>query len=147
MHTKRLSFLACAVTAACWLVSVFPATAAVTRGTVQLPADAPNVQRLGYVTKTLPNGAFGYVVPVDPGATNHQYSLKLDSGATGTEDLDVFFYYSLDGMGDPCPLARDRAQHGDTETGTVCPNNDQRKARYAVVVLNAGAMARFSLSL
>ncbi len=143
---KLIGLLAGAVLALC---SVAPASGDATsvNGIVRLPAGVPNLQRMGHITKTLPNGAFGYVLRLGPGATNSTYTLTLREGATKVENLDVYFYYALDGFGDPCPIARDVVQSGNTETGTVCPTSGPKKAGYAIVVLNSGAMGKFSLTI
>lgn len=140
---KRIVPLAGAVLALC---SLAPARAGTdVSGFVRAPAAAPNAQRVGSITGSLPNGTLGYVVELPSSATNKRYELTLTGGATTLEDLDVFFYYGLDGLGDPCPIARDVRQAGSTETGTACPTSGDKRVRYAIVVLNAGALAEFSL--
>ena len=141
---KRIGILVCAVAA---LLPFASARAGSYSGVVRLAAGAPNVQRMATATHLAPNGTFGYVVDLGSGVNNQPFVLTLDRGATHAESLDVYFYYDLSGAGDPCPIARDIRQDGKTQTGTACPGTSEKAARYAIVVLNVGADARFTLSV
>jgi len=113
-------------------------------GFVRSPAVTPTVPRTLHLITDRANGTVGWVAPLSNAASARSYQATVVSAAPGATDVDVWFYRDLEGptgTGDPCPReARDRFD--GSEDGTLCVG-----ARYAVVVLFAGADVRFRLTV
>lgn len=123
------------------LTSVAPASADVIVGSVEASAAHPAIPRMLYNASVKLNGYLGFVATLDPSANERSFTLRRMDGATGREDLDVWFYRDIAGTGDPCPRVIDGEEAGG-ESGSVCAG-----ARYAVVVLFAGLDANFQLQV
>lgn len=124
--------------------AVLPARAAGEQtGTVQLAVRTPSIARTLYVATGANDELTGYVFAVSPAAKGKTYTLTRTKGATGLEDLDIYFYADISGTGDPC-LFTTVSDDGETQTGVICP--DVKTPKWAVVWLNAGAAAQFAFS-
>lgn len=115
-------------------------------GTVRLGVASPTPARALYNASTANNGLVGFVFALPSGSDGKTYTLKRVSGPTGLEDLDAYFYSNLDSSSGACDTGQDLRETGDTETGTICPNQNQT-ARYAVIVIKAGANTTFSFAV
>lgn len=118
-------------------------------GTVRLAAATPIVQRLLF-NQTGDNGTVGYVIEIPKSADGKEYVLRKTSGATGRENLDVYFYADLSGsQGNQCNDGTTSSkvpwEPEDQEAGVMCPESE-RTVAWAIVVLSAGANAGFTLS-
>lgn len=143
---KRSGLVLCAVLAALPFACAH-AGQPMSGGSILLPAPSSSVQREARQT-AVPNGTFGFVVGLSGSIDNKTYTLTLTHGATGLENLEVLFYRSLDGNGDPCALPTDRHESGAVETGTACPSSaGAPQARYAIVFMPTGASAAFTLTI
>lgn len=109
-------------------------------GTVIAPVPAgPSLARQMYLFSDKLDGVAGDVIGLTPSAEPRSFDLNVTSGATGDEDLDVYFYTSLDGTGAPCARDADATADGGEE-GTMCAG-----AAWAIVTLFSGADATFTL--
>lgn len=124
------------------LCAGLPARAHPVGGRVRAAVVSPSVPRTLYRTAASSNGLTGYVFALSPGSNGKSYTLSLDDGLTGHEDLDAYFYTDIDGTGAVCP--RSAQQQGTTETGTITCGPG--RAAWAVVVLASGADARFTFT-
>lgn len=124
--------------------AVLPARASVEQtGSVHLAVASPSPARVMYSMTGKNDELTGYVFKVLPSAKGKTYTLTRTRGATGLEDLDVWFYADIDGAGDPCRFTT-LTDDGTTQTGVVCP--DDKTPRWAVVWLNSGAASGFKFS-
>lgn len=117
-----------------------------TTGTVRLGVFTPSPARMLYNASSSNNGLVGYVFALPPGSDGKGYTLKRESGPTGFEDLDAYFYTSLASDMGACDTGQDLKENGSTETGTICPNASQNGA-YAIIVIKAGANTTFSFTV
>jgi hypothetical protein len=138
MRKLALSVCALAITGA-----LIPARAdTVVAGSVAVAAPVgPSPARRAYLFSDKLDGVLGDVIAITPSTDPRAFVLRGLSGATGVEDLDIYFYRSLDGTGDPCERNISGAAPLGGETGTMCAD-----ARWAVVVLFQGAGATFDLT-
>jgi len=123
-----------------------PAQAGGTRGRVALSVGHPTVAASSWHLSRSSNGLTGWVFRLDADADDAAYTMVTTGGTTGVEVLDAYFYEDMgdgSGPGRPCAVAfRDVDRR--TETGVICPG--PQVGAWGVVVLVAGADARFSLT-
>lgn len=115
-------------------------------GTIQLGALSPAPARIAYNASSANNGVVGYVWTLPALADGKTYTLKRTAGVTGVEDLDAYFYTTLDSEQGSCAASADLKETQDTETGTICPSMTQT-ARYVIIVVKAGVNTRFSFTV
>ena len=138
---RRLVVIASAVLVC---AAAFPARASGEQtGSVHLAVASPSPARMMYAMSGMNNELTGHVFELSPSARGKTYTLTRTRGATGLEDLDVWFYADIGGTGDPCRFTT-LTDDGTTQTGVVCP--DDKSPRWAVVWLNTGAGAGFEFS-
>lgn len=135
---KRTFLVVCALTA---LVALPAHADGRIIGYVDAAVTHPAVPRTAYNQSEKLNGVFGYVAEIGASASERPFTLTRLTGATGSEDLDVWFYRDISGTGDPCPRIIAQEWAGG-ERGTICAG-----AAYAVVVLFTGGDADFSLTI
>lgn len=87
------------------------------------------------------NGTVGWVIALSADAKNKVYTLTR-TGGLGFENLDAFFYTSINGGACTPPNPPTIQDDATTERGVICPFPGQTPT-HAVIVARAGAMVPF----
>jgi hypothetical protein len=112
-----------------------PARAQPATGSVQLPAPSSAAARALYMYDAATNGTLGYAFRLHGNPVAAPYTLRRTGGATGFENLDVYFYSDVaDGSGFCVPKVT--RNDYDAETGVVCGDSPG----WAIVIIGLGSM-------
>ena len=94
---RRAIILGCLLAAA---VATVPARAQPQTGSIDVAIVDPSIARQMYLFSDKLDGIVGDVVQLSPAAGQRPFQLSKLTGATGSEDLDIWFYRELDGTGE-----------------------------------------------
>ncbi len=137
---RKIALTLCALA---FLATLAPARADTSvEGSVLVPTpQGPSAARHAFLFSDKLDGVVGDVIQITPPTQRRYFELLGLTGATGAENLDVYFYKSLEGTGDPCPIEITGSLPKGGESGYICAG-----ARYAVVTLFQGAHSTFKLT-